>query len=206
MNKKLFNILLFATGAAIGSLVTWKVVKTKYEQIIQEEIDSFKETYALCMGGKTDKHDSSEEEIQDEDDEYEADPSEMTDYAALASRYGRSSKENTENTEEGGGDDEVPYINGPYVIEPKDFGDGNYDHECHCINYYADGVLADDWGVVLDIDETIGDDALKHFGDYAEDVVHVRNERLKRDYEVACDPRNYSDVMANDPLMAMHAN
>lgn len=206
MNKKLFNILLFATGAAIGSLVTWKVVKTKYEQIIQEEIDSFKETYAMCMGGKKGTQESSDEELLDEDIEYDADSSEMTDYVALTRKYNRSSNEPANSAEEGGGDDEVPYINGPYVIEPNDFANGNYDHECHCITYYADGVLADDWGVVLDIDETIGDEALKHFGDYAEDVVHVRNERLKIDYEVVQDPRNYADVMANDPLMNMHAN
>ena len=46
MNKStLSNIVIFAIGAAIGSAVTWKLLKTKYEQIAQEEIDSVKEEY-----------------------------------------------------------------------------------------------------------------------------------------------------------------
>ena len=37
MNKStLSNIVIFAVGAAIGSAVTWKLLKTKYEQIAQE--------------------------------------------------------------------------------------------------------------------------------------------------------------------------
>lgn len=211
MNKKLFNILLFTAGAAIGSLVTWKVVKTRYEQLIQEEIDSFKETYALCMGNPADRHvpDEDDEWTEEENEAYDDaddDSSIMTDYAALASKYARSSSNNTDNLEEGGGDEEVPYIDGPYVIEPGDFGNGNYDHACHCITYYADCILADDWGVKLDIDDTIGADSINHFGDYAEDVVHVRNKRLNADYEVVRDPRNYTDVMLNDPLTHAYAD
>lgn len=203
MNNKLFNVVMFTAGAVIGSLVTWKIVKTKYEQILQEEIDSVKETWAR-MGYQESDEETPYEEDGEEDEDDEWDDSVMTDYAAIASKYSRSS--DVENGEEGGGDDEVPYINGPVVITPDEYGDGNYDHDLHCINYYADGVLADDWGVKLDIDETIGLEALEHFGDYAEDTVHVRNERLKADYEVVKDPRNYADMLANDPQMRMYAD
>lgn len=202
MNKKLFNVLLFTAGAAVGSLVTWKVVKTKYEQIIQEEIDSFKETYALCMGDRSDNR-TSDEDDGEYDEEYDPEAEEMIGYTRLAGMYNRSSDE---TTEKGEGDEEAPPIDGPYVIEPSEFANGNYDHDCYCITYYADGVLADDWGVKLDIEETIGLDALEHFGDYADDVVHVRNKRLNADYEVVRDPRNYSDVMATDPLMHAYAD
>ena len=44
MNCGILNkILIFSVGAAIGSVITWKLVKTKYERIAQEEIDSGKE-------------------------------------------------------------------------------------------------------------------------------------------------------------------
>lgn len=211
MNKKLFNVLLFTAGAAIGSLVTWKVVKTKYEQIAQEEIDSVKEMWARRNHQETDENTPRDDmdELDDVDDESEEEyifeESDRIAYHNLANIY-KKSGEKAENDGEGEGDEEVPYINGPYVIEPNEFADGNYDHECHCIAYYADGVLADDWGVKLDIDETIGLDALEHFGDYAEDIVHIRNERLKADYEVSRDPRNYADVMANNPQMHMYAD
>ena len=38
--------MIFFLGAGVGSLVTWKIVKTKYEQIAQEEIDSVKEVFS----------------------------------------------------------------------------------------------------------------------------------------------------------------
>ena len=197
MKKALFNVFLVATGAAIGSL----------ERILQEEIESVKETWGR-LGRERDENDTCEDEECEEDDESDLIDEEdqvMIDYASLARRYGRSSDSDDKPKEKGekGIDDA---INGPYVIEPQDFGDGNYDHELHCITYYADGVLSDDWWVKLDIDETIGEEALEHFGDFAEDVVHVRNERLRRDYEVTRDPRNYVDVVTGNPLAPNYAD
>ena len=212
MNQKIFNVLMFATGAAIGSLVTWKVVKTRYERIAQEEIDSVKETWARLE--KTNRKDNAPYEYDDEDeqedtedeDDYdeEFEPSVLIDYASLAGKYKQSSDVTVENDEKGEGEYEVPYINGPYVIAPEDFGDGKYDHELHCLTYYADDVLADDWWVKLDIDETIGEDSLKHFGEYTEDIVHVRNERLNADYEVVRDCRTYAEVTASNPLSPVY--
>ena len=66
--------------------------------------------------------------------------------------------------------------------------------------------MADDWGIEKDIEETIGEDALDHFGDYAEEVVHVRNEREELDYEVTLDPRRYVDVNPNNSHVNMYAD
>lgn len=203
MKKTLINVLLFTTGAAIGSLVTWKFVKTKYEQILQEEIDSVKETWARQMGSKNNNGIRRQNEGESSEDELDNgyDDAVMTDYSALAGEYGHPSGETAENDEKGDGSGEVPYINGPYVITPDEYGDGNFDHSLYCLTYYSDDVLANDWWETLDIEETIGRDALEHFGDYAEDVVHVRNERLDADYEIVRDHRTYAEVTANDPLM-----
>lgn len=201
MNKTLFNVFLFTAGAAVGSVVTWKVVKTKYEQILQEEIDSVKETWAHLNQQKADDDVSDEEGcVADEEVseiEEEENP-EVIEYHKLASRYKQPGEE-TENDTEGGGDEEVPYINGPYVITPTEFADGNYDHDIYCLTYYSDGVLSNDWYEELDVDETIGLDSLEHFGDHAEDVVHVRNERLRADYEVVRDYRTYAEMVAAIP-------
>ena len=207
MNQKIINTIMFTAGAAIGSLVTWKVVKTRYDRIVQEEIDSFKETYAECMGRRNRDAGSCENEwddFEEEDEDDEDDDPDIFDYHRLSETY-KGTGEEAENDGEGGGDD-VPYINGPYVISPDDFADGNYDFDCYSLTYYADGVLADDWGVKLDIEDTIGEDAVNHFDEYAEDVVHVRNERNRADYEVARDPRNYADAVDANPLMRMYAN
>ena len=47
MNTKIVGALAFLAGAAVGSVVTWKVVKTKYDQIIQEEINSVKAVFSI---------------------------------------------------------------------------------------------------------------------------------------------------------------
>ena len=44
MDKKV--IFSFLIGAGVGSITTWKLLKTKYEQIAQEEIDSVKDVYS----------------------------------------------------------------------------------------------------------------------------------------------------------------
>lgn len=44
MGDKIVKLLIFGIGAAIGSVVTWKLVKTKYERIADEEIESVKKS------------------------------------------------------------------------------------------------------------------------------------------------------------------
>ena len=56
MNSKFINVLMFAAGAAIGSVVTWKFVKTRYEQIAQEEIDSVKQAFSEMMSIREDQN------------------------------------------------------------------------------------------------------------------------------------------------------
>ena len=45
MNKTV-NFMIFVVGAAVGSIVTWRYIDKKYEQIAQEEIDSVNEVFA----------------------------------------------------------------------------------------------------------------------------------------------------------------
>lgn len=215
MNKKLFGVIMFAVGAAIGSAVTWKVVKTKYEQLIDEEIDSVRDEY-INMMEKMKKHlneTATYEGPQDageEDDEYYPDDDErdfteqekqQIEYYKMTSRYRTSDGVEEDDDEEGGkgSEDEVPYINGPYVISPDEFASSPPGYFAQPLDYFADGVLADSWGVKIDIEETIGEEALEHFGDYVDDVVHVRNERKEIDYEVTRDPRTYDDMLATNP-------
>ena len=62
MKNQLSNIIIFAAGAAIGSAVTWKLLKTKYEQIAQEEIDSVKAVFS--------RREESDDSEEDEDEDY----------------------------------------------------------------------------------------------------------------------------------------
>lgn len=203
MKNILSKVLVFAAGAAVGSLVTWRVVKTAYERILADEIESIKDAFARLDEEDGDEYvtDEYEEEVREDDCATKRMP--MTEYSSIVTKYKHPS--DGKSDEEGDGDDPIASaINGPYVILPQDFGDGNYDHDLYCITYYADHVLADDWFVTMDIEETIGLEALDHFGDHAEDVVHVRNERLKADYEVVRDVRRYADLIAELPQVHAH--
>lgn len=206
MNKKLINILMFTVGAAIGSVVTWKVIKTKYERIAQEEIDSVKGEFINMMQNMKQKlkADVTNEDATEECDEYYPDDDErdftekekeQIEYYKLTSKY-RGSKNDDETNKEGGtGDeDEVPFINGPYVITPDDFSNSPPGYNAQPLDYFADGVLADDWGVKINIEEIIGEDAINHFGEYVDDIVYIRNDRTEIDYEVTRDPRTYGEV------------
>ena len=220
MNRDmLIKAFIFTAGAAIGSVVTWKVIKTKYEQISKEEIESVREEYQrltkimrmeidACRKATAahtkDKDAVDEDEDENENDGYPYDDDrdftekekEQVEYYKITSRYRGSYNENNEIKEEGeeNGDDEVPYINGPYVITPDEFASSPPGYNACPLDYYKDGILADGWGVQMDIEETIGEEALGHFGEYVDDIVYVRNERLELDYEVTQDPRTYKEA------------
>ena len=183
-------IFAFLSGAAIGSVVTWKLLKTKYERIAQEEIDSVKEVYASRQSGDT-EHETPSRFVQPCDITFE-EPSlaEMEKaltalkYAGNHSRYDISKNEEVESME-----------TIPYVISPDSFGEMD-DYETISLTYYADGVLADDADEQIgDVDELVGEGSLKTFGEYEDDSVFVRNDRLKCDYEILLDTRRYSDVV-----------
>lgn len=210
MKKTIFNVFLFATGAAVGSLVTWRILKTKYDRLIQEEIDSVKETFArMAREESTDEEEICEDDEEDDrgrsDDDAEWDPAVLTEYETLAGRYGRSSDVVDDNDKEGGGDDGASFDT-PEVITPEECGDGTFDHSIHCLTYYSDGVLADDWFGTYNIEDTIGEDALNHFGEYVDDVVYVRNYELKADYEVTRDDRKFSEMVEMHPLAKVYAD
>lgn len=210
MNNKVFGTILFTAGVVIGSLVTWKVIKTKYEDIAQKEIDSVKEEYTRLMVSMKKKlndsvtyKDDNNEDDRSEKDTDNIDDSIMTNYNEIVKSYRSSDdEENTQNEKEGEEKEEdndgVSYMEAPYVISPDDFGSvPGYNVEP--LDYFADGILADGWGVELDIAETIGEDAINHFGDYDDDVVYVRNEQIKLEYEVTRDPRTYAEAVRTNP-------
>lgn len=183
--NKVTGFAIFAIGAAIGSLVTWKLVKTKYERIAQEEINSVKETFAKRKPvAETPKQTDTAVKTDDSRTDFE----EYKKYRNLATVYNKSDEE---NEEEG----EPDMSDGPQVISPDDFGQIDY-YDIVSLNYYADGVLTDDWdNVIEDPDETVGPDIESHFGEYEEDTVYVQNDEHGAYYEICRDLRNYSDVV-----------
>lgn len=171
MDKELImNAFIFAVGAAIGSAVTWRLLRKKYEQLADEEIESVKKIYSE----RYDNNDLDDyEEIVDDDD--------VKDLADIISKNGYS--EESEVSE---------LMNRPYVISPDEYDENDYETET--LYYYPDGVLTDVYdNPITDVEETVGKESLTRFGEYEEDSVFVRNDDLETDYEILLQADNYKD-------------
>ena len=216
MSRKIINLIMFAAGAVIGSAVTWKIVKDRYEKIVQEEIKSVKEVFADRFSDSSEEPSSeeSDDEMSEEDhvsdyrkicwdDLEDLDPSELeeeeyqADYAgAVVSKY-----EDIANIYKKGGPDDMPTSEPrePYVIDPIEFGelDGYKTFE---LTYYEDGILEDeDYDIVKNPEEILGPYALGSFGEYEDDSVFVRNERLRADFQILKDYRTYDEARSIGP-------
>lgn len=182
MNNTLSKCLIFAAGAAIGSVVTWTLVKTKYEQIANEEIESVREFYA-----QKDKEKLTDEAYgEDEEEPDTVDEREVTQYRKIIQGAGYS-----EDVEE---DDDM-VDDKPYVISPEDAEDRD-DYELEQLDYFeGDDTLVDNFGdVVEDVDGMVGADFASHFGEYEQDTVYVANDATKTVYEICRDYRSYAEV------------
>ena len=213
MKSTMSNLIIFAAGAAIGSLVTWKIVKTKYERIANEAIESMEEYYSNKYAASENTEDTQEPE--DTATECEEEDFEVTNYNRILAEM-RYATENPhvqrytgpsidpDEAEEEDDEEDVDYTpyggdgssERPYIISADEFGDFS-DYTLHQLTYYSDGFLTtilDE--LVDDADDVVGFESLNHFDD---DVVFVRNDRLKSDYEITLDMRKYRDVIKSKP-------
>ena len=184
MNSTLSKTIIFAVGAAIGSAVTWKLVKDKYEGIARDEIAEMREYYRK-------KNEPTEKEGSGEYDKsivnIDADVSALDKYRNLANQY-------SVEKEEKGGAESMEDEDKPYVITPEEFGEME-DYETASLTYYADGVLEDDQcNIIENPDDLVGENFADHYGEFEEDAVHVRNDKYKTDYEILLDVRTYAEA------------
>lgn len=205
MNSTLKGVLIFVLGAAAGSLATWKLIEKKYKDIAQEEIDSVKDTFSKMK--KNEYPDKLEdypdfEEFDDSDDVEEEPKSEqkidrnnkpdIVEYAKILSEASYTNYADRQDKKEKKGVEPVEYER-PYVISPDEFGEKD-GYENVTLTYYADGVLTDYFdNVISNIDEVVGFDSLDHFGEYEDDAVFVRNEKMETDYEILRDLRDFNE-------------
>lgn len=178
MNSKITNIICFIAGATAGSLVTWKFIKDKYEKLAKDEIDSVVEVFSRKRDWEpAEESDFAEEEDDDNTDEMKED------YKNMVSELGYSKEDESMSKNDCR----------PYVISPEEFGD---DYDTTTLTYYADGVLTDEDDEPIpseDIDELVGLENLKTFGQYEDDSVFVRDDINKLDIEILRDESKYGD-------------
>ena len=196
MKKGLTYGVIFVIGAAIGSVVTWKALDLKYQTLAQDEIDSVKESF-----NRWKKELSLAQELATKAKE----KTDVSEYATKLTDMGYRTDyfkanidaERREESEEKDvlDSDILEPEHGIFVIPPDEFGEID-DYDTTSLFYYADGFLADeDNDLVIDLENTIGEDALDHFGEWEDDSVFVRNDILKIYYEILKDQRFFEEII-----------
>ena len=190
MNRTLSNVLLFATGAVVGSLVTWRIFKFRYEIVddVEEKIDETE-----------DESEEEDPEVLESKMNYKKPP--LKDYVKMVETYGYKPKTHMEEVEEelANGEQGDEGIYEPFIIRPEEYGE-LHAYETLSLNYYADGVLTDDLdNPIEDVESLVPADFADHFGEYDDDAVFVRNDNLECDYEILRDLRKFTDVVGEYP-------
>lgn len=168
MSNMLSKVIIFSLGAVAGAAVTYKMTKEKIMQEAHEEIDAIREYYNF-----NDSIDNDTESFEPDENP----KSEKEAYEKIVKDY----KEEEEMEDR------------PYVIAPEEFGECDY--ATISLTYYADGIVANEKNKpIRNVDELIGEESLDHFGEYEEDSVFVRNDKIRIDYEILKDYRAYSEI------------
>ena len=189
MNNKLIGALSFSVGAALGSLVTWLLVRDKEKVRADEEIACVKARYKEIYGEKETKEETVVPESEDKEE------TSMKDYAAALAKNGYTNYSDVVE------EPKAPEIKKPYyVITGEEYAELD-DYETAELTYWADGVLTNEVNEIIDnIEYTIGVETLSSFNEYGIDAVYVRNDDLKTDYEILYDARNFKDIITPSKL------
>lgn len=192
--KKIYGFALFTIGAAAGSLVTWRILKKKYDKLVREEIESVKEAF---------KNRNKPVEPTETETEPKVSVEDVKQYNKIIENEGYYTVQDDvveddgfESVEPEETEDEtvkpVTYMK-PRAISPEDFA-ASEDYQYESLTYFdGDKTLANEYGEVVDI-SVVGQENLDRIGEWEDDCIHVRDYASKTDFEILLDPRKYSEV------------
>ena len=187
------ELLGFVVGLAIGVISSALYFRGK----TQEEVDEVRSFYLSKVGENENEENTETESVEDKVfREFNATKPEIRDY--INTLRERKYVDYSKTAEPDDSSAKVPeVIADPYVISIDDFGQEE-GYDTITLTAYSDGTIANYADDELeDPESTIGEDILSKFGD--EDVVYIRNDRLKADFEVVRDNRTYVEVVGDSP-------
>lgn len=179
MNSKIAFLLGMTVGTALGVGASWRLLKSHYKKIAEEEIESVKEWfYNKENSEKTSEAETEQEETKEEKERLKVE------YNNIVKKYDKTGvvTETVQSTH-------------PYTISPDEYGEKD-DYETVTLSYYADGVLADYTTdeIIEDVGALVGSDSLTKFGEYEPNAVFVRNDANRTDYEILLDTSRYTEI------------
>lgn len=180
-----YTLLAFIFGATFGSVVTYYVIKNKFDSdlensITEEELEAEKEK----VRNEFIKANNDVDDIL-----------KSNDYVA---------KETTPQEVIDESDEDI------YIIPIEEYGE-LYDYEEINLTLYADGILTDeDDEMIDDPEELIGSGNLKYLrnadqlSDMIGDSIFIRNDAKKCDYEVSICAMSYDEIAEERPNIVLH--
>lgn len=198
--NKLHVFLAFVAGGVCGVLGTKTYFEDLYRRQYEEDLESVKKVWTYKKPVEDDTKEDNEPVLDKEPRE-----NEMYQYAKILQKKGYTNYSDTpvDTSEMTAPEVYTPPENykDPYPIPPDILGSDGYDQIT--LFYTEDKVLLNEDDTKVDnIEDVVGLDSLNHFGEYEEDVLYVRNERLRTDYEVLMDPRTYPQVLEERPYLS----
>ena len=174
------GILCFIGGGIIGSAATYFLMKSSFEEKLQQQALDIYEHY---------KNESKNDEDTDK-----ADPVDIPNPSTIKGFTGAVNNVAYDTPMTNYASKAVSKNFGPYVISSKDAGEG-YELQ-NTLYHYADNVLVDANGHIMSPDEIekfVGLDYADHFGEVDDDndILYIRNEEIGVDYEIEYNDEPY---------------
>jgi len=181
------GLVIFMVGFGLGAVAAKMALKREYEELVQEEVESLRETAARRKGLRDEK-----EEVVD----VKKTAKEI--HKKLAKRYGGSDREQQELSEIEQNYGNHPTDGTPYAISLEEFSEEMDHFEKSTIYYYdEDDTLADEQEeMIQDVLAIIGPSVLDHLQQAKSDVVYVRNEKMQIDYEIIVLDKSYAQTVS----------
>lgn len=192
MNLKLKYLLIFLGGAAVGAIITNRLLQQHYEAIAEEEVHLVKEYYF------------NQEGYSAKPTAFAVETTEMPsaaniDYHNISHAGRKAPQEDAEVTapssvvsKEG---DEQELIR---IISYEEFFDKSSDNDWEVISlgwYYVDSVLVDNDTIIADPEKTIGRTAARKLvTDPDLNLLYVRDEQNYVDYEIVIFNEGYEEA------------
>ena len=163
--------IIFVSGAAVGGLAAAFYFKRKYAKKAAEDIKSVVDTYEKAMFTAAQKN----------EEEKEKDQSEIKPELELKEKpYSKL--------------EPAAKVDEPYAITMEEYERNENGYFQEMLFYYADNIVANVNDEVIDVDNTIGREALRILDESIGDKIYIRNEALEMEWEVNNDPRDFKEV------------
>lgn len=205
MNRSVSMLLTFVAGVGLGVVATYRIAEQKYRNIADEEIESVLERFSNRQPTNLNEDVASfHPDVKAADVRTVPQKTDIMDYRRTVKRINYdtisevSSRPNNVTKEEVVADIKTEKVDDVsiYVITPDEF-DTLDDFTSETLYYSSDNYVIDsDYQVMSDHDiaRMIGHDPYGHFGEYDDDTVYVRNERLKCDYEILLSMKTCNEI------------